>query len=140
MGGHPAYTAWAMKIAMTIVLISLIAGCGSSPVQGPMLPEPLQGEGLYVLRYNPPAALSDRLELCAEIKHHGHWERVALEDPSDSEGLMKELQSRFSKNPSGLLTLRGELSSRVVRWGTDHGSRVLILQDLDPPPEEAADE
>ena len=129
-----------MKIAIPILVAVLLAACGSSPHRGPDLPAPLQGEGLYVLRYNPPAALSDRMELCAEIKHHEQWERVALEDPSDSEGLMKELQSRFSKNPQALLTLKGDLSSRVVRWGTDHGSRVLILQDLDPPPEDEADE
>ena len=125
-----------MKIAIQIMLVSLLTACGSTPVRGPAAPPPLQGEGLYVLRYNPPAALSDRMELCAELKHHERWERVALEDPSDSEGLIQELQSRFSKSPLVLMTLRADLSNRVVRWGTDHGSRVLVLQDLDPPPED----
>ena len=129
-----------MKIAMPILVALMVVACGSRPDRGPAPPAPLQGEGLYVLRYNPPAALSDRMELCAEIKHHEQWERVALEDPSDSEGLIKELQSRFSKSPQAQLTLKAELSNRVVRWGTDHGSRVLILQDLDPPPDDEVDE
>ena len=139
MGPHPAYTARQMKIAIPILFASLLLGCGGAPTQGGQITAPLQGEGLYLMRYNPPAALSDRMELCAEIKHHAGWERVALEDPSDSEGLIAELHSRFSKNPQSLLTLRGDLSSRIVRWGTDHGSRVLVLQDLDPPPEDEDD-
>ena len=123
-----------MKIATTILIaLAMFAwGGGSGPkvVEAPPL---LRGEGLYTLRYNPAASLSDRMELCAELKGSERWERVALEDPTETETLSSDLQKRFSEKPLETVVVKADLTRRVVTWGSDHGSRVLVLIDLNPP-------
>ena len=63
-GAPSAYTATPMKIATTILIALAMFACGGG--SGPKVveaPPLLRGEGLYTLRYNPAATLSDRMEL-----------------------------------------------------------------------------
>ena len=65
-----------------------------------MLPEPLQGEGsIFALQSAGRPKRPPRIVFRNQASRR--WERVALEDPSDGEGLLKNCKVAFQKIPVG---------------------------------------
>ncbi len=87
------------------------------------------------MRYNPSESLADRPELAAEISFGDRWERVSIEDASESGTLSQQLLQSMSEAPGRAVRVRGDLLTRQVRWGQGHSSRVLIILELTPPEE-----
>ena len=130
-------------------LVLVIAGlalatvaCGGQNRQARQQAAPLpDGEGVYTLRYNPAPCLADRPELHVELRTTAGWERVALENGGD-EDRVTALLERFGRSPAEAVPALGNLTNRVVTWSGQHGSRVFVVQVVDPPvePTEAAPE
>ncbi len=125
----------------TLLLAGVIAvaslACGARPdVQLPASAPLPDGEAVYPLRYNPPPCLADRPELHVELQTAAGWERVALEDGADG-GRVEALLERFRRSPSGIVPALGTLTNRTRAWAGQHGSRVFVVQVIDPPAAEA---
>jgi hypothetical protein len=95
----------------------LLAACGGASPRRPAAPKPrlVEGEGAYVLRYNPPRCLSTP-DLFFEVQTPLGWERVALENADEEAELVDALAAEASVRPEAL------------PYGGDHAARVLRVQ------------
>lgn len=118
-------------------LLTLTA-CGGAPRSGVVVraSEPLvDGEAVFTVRYNPPPCLADLPELHTELSTPAGWERVALESDADEADLVAALLGRFEQDPTATVPVLGNLTNRVRLWSGQHGSRIFVVQLVDPPVE-----
>ncbi len=127
-------TPWMERVLPRALLPLFLMACSSGPtVLPPPAPELVEGEGVYVLRHNPPPCLRDRAELAAELDTPLGWERVAIEDASAEVPVLSALQARFREAPRAAIRVRGVVTDDARPFGDGHAARVLRLVELDPP-------
>lgn len=128
-----------MRPITSFLLALLTLGCGASTGPGHRVIEPLvEGEDVYLIRYNPPPCLAESPELHAEVSTPTGWERVALESGTDEVDLVASALAAFGQAPDAPLRVRGQLGGRVRQWAGQHVSRVLVVLEVDPPLPDAA--
>jgi hypothetical protein len=124
-----------MRLLRSLTLAACLAGCGGS---GPKVARPklVDGEALYVLRYNPARCVTSP-DLAFEVQTPGGWERVTLENGDDEADLLGTLVQQAGTQPDGPVRVRGVIFNDARPYGGGHVSRVLRLLLLNPPVEES---
>ena len=114
-----------------LLILIVCVGCagGKARVKTPPKPDLPDGDGIYTLRYNPPACCDPLLHF--EIQTPSGWERVALEGANDADQV-EILLTDFRQRPNELRRIEGDLSFRLVEWNGRHRARVLVVRQLDP--------
>ncbi len=115
----------------------LLVGCGGSSANAPPRADLVEGQGIYVLRHNPPPCLADRPELAAELQTPSGWERVALIDHAGERPLVAGLLEGMRGAPGVVRRVRADVTDELRPYGAGHRARVVQVLELDPPESEA---